>query len=127
MVVVIINIVMVLLILIIERTNSIGMLKTLGASNGQIRAIFINYTLLIMVPGLVFGNIIGLGFLLLQKYFGIIKLNPENYYLSVVPVDLNIIYILTISLGILLVSGISLILPSYLISKISPVKAIKYN
>ena len=127
MVVVIINIVMVLLILIIERTNSIGMLKTLGASNGQIRAIFINYTLLIMVPGLVFGNIFGLGFLLLQKYFGIIKLNPENYYLSVVPVDLNIIYILTISLGILLVSGISLILPSYLISKISPVKAIKYN
>lgn len=127
MVVVIINIVMVLLILIIERTNSIGMLKTLGASNGQIRAIFINYTLMIMVPGLVFGNLIGLGFLLLQKYFGIIKLNPENYYLSVVPVDLNIFYILGISLGILLVSGISLILPSYLISKISPVKAIKYN
>ena len=73
------------------------------------------------------GNLIGLGFLLLQKYFGIIKLNPENYYLSVVPVDLNIFYILGISLGILLVSGISLILPSYLISKISPVKAIKYN
>ncbi|KIA87908.1 ABC transporter permease [Kaistella jeonii] len=127
MVVVIINIVMVLLILIIERTNSIGMLKTLGASNGQIRAIFINYTLMIMIPGLVFGNLIGLGFLLLQKYLGIIKLNPENYYLSVVPVDLNIFYILAISLGILLVSGISLILPSYLISKISPVKAIKYN
>ena len=127
MVVVIINIVMVLLILIIERTNSIGMLKTLGASNGQIRAIFINYTLMIMIPGLVFGNLIGLGFLLIQKYFGIIKLNPENYYLSVVPVDLNIFYILGISLGILLVSGISLILPSYLISKISPVKAIKYN
>lgn len=127
MVVVIINIVMVLLILIIERTNSIGMLKTLGATNGQIRTIFINYTLMIMIPGLFVGNVIGLGFLLLQKYFGIIKLNPENYYLSVVPVDLNIIYILSISLGILLVSAISLILPSYLISKISPVKAIKYN
>lgn len=127
LVVVIINIVMVLLILIIERTNSIGMLKTLGASNGQIRAIFINYTLMIMVPGLIIGNLVGLGFLLLQKYFGIIKLNPENYYLSVVPVDLNIFYILAISLGILLVSGLSLILPSYLISKISPVKAIQYN
>ena len=127
LVVVIINIVMVLLILIIERTNSIGMLKTLGASNGQIRTIFINYTLLIMIPGLIVGNFIGLGFLLLQKYFGIIKLNPENYYLSVVPVDLNIIYILSISLGMLIVSAISLILPSYLISKISPVKAIKYN
>lgn len=127
LVVVVINIVMVLLILIIERTNSIGMLKTLGASNGQIRAIFINYTLLIMIPGLIIGNIIGLGFLLLQKYFGIIQLNPENYYLSVVPVDLNLLYILGISLGMLIVSAISLILPSYLISKISPVKAIKYN
>ena len=127
LVVVVINIVMVLLILIIERTNSIGMLKTLGASNGQIRAIFINYTLLIMVPGLIIGNIIGLAFLLLQKYFGIIQLNPENYYLSVVPVDLNLLYILCISLGMLIVSAVSLILPSYLISKVSPVKAIKYN
>ncbi len=127
LIVVIINIVMVLLILIIERTNSIGMLKTLGATNSQIQTIFINYTLLIMVPGLIFGNLIGLGFLLIQKYFGIIQLNPENYYLSVVPVDLNILHIISISLGILLVAGISLILPSYLISKISPVKSIKYT
>ena len=127
LVVVIINIIMVLLILIIERTNSIGMLKTLGATNGQIRAIFINYTLLIMIPGLIVGNLIGLGFLFIQKYFGIITLNPENYYLSVVPVEINIFHILLISVGILIVSGISLVVPSYLISKISPVKAIKYN
>lgn len=127
LVVVVINIIMVLLILIIERTNSIGMLKTLGANNRQIRAIFINYTLLIMIPGLVIGNVIGLGFLLIQKIFGIIKLNPENYYVSVVPVDLNPLYILSISLGILIISAIALVLPSYLISKISPVKAIKYN
>ena len=127
LIVVIINIIMVLLILIIERTNSIGMLKTLGATNGQIRMIFINYTLLIMIPGLIFGNIIGLAFLFIQKYFGIITLNPENYYLSVVPVELNLFHIILISAGILIVSGISLVLPSYLISKISPVKAIKYN
>ena len=127
LVVVVINIIMVLLILIIERTNSIGMLKTLGANNRQIRAIFINYTLLIMIPGLIIGNVIGLGFLLIQKFFGIIKLNPENYYVSVVPVDLNPLYILSISLGILIISAIALVLPSYLISKISPVKAIKYN
>jgi len=80
-----------------------------------------------MVPGLVFGNLIGIGLLLVQQYFGIITLNPENYYLSTVPVDLNPLYIVAISLGILVVSGISLILPSYLISKISPVKAIKYS
>ena len=99
----------------------------MGATNGQIRAVFINYTLLIMIPGLIIGNVIGLGLLLLQKFFGIIKLNPENYYVSTVPVDLNPIYILAISVGILIISAIALILPSYLISKISPVKVIKYD
>lgn len=125
--VVIINIIMVLLILIIERTNSIGMLKTLGATNRQIRAIFINYTLMIMIPGLLAGNAIGIGLLLVQKFFGIIKLNPENYYVSEVPVDLNPVYIIMISAGILAISAIAMILPSYFISKISPVKSIKYN
>lgn len=125
--VVIINIIMVLLILIIERTNSIGLLKTLGATNGQIRATFINYTLIIMVPGLLYGNLIGLGLLITQKYTGIIKLNPANYYVSVVPVDLNPWIIISISVGILIISGMALVIPSYLISKISPVKAIKYN
>ncbi|NML56145.1 ABC transporter permease [Chryseobacterium cheonjiense] len=127
LIVVVINIIMVLLILIIERTNSIGLLKTLGASNGQIRATFINYTLIIMIPGLLYGNLIGLGLILIQKFFGIIKLNPENYYVSTVPVDLNPLVIISISLGILIISGLALIIPSYLISKISPVKAIKYN
>lgn len=127
LIVVVTNIVMVLLILIIERTNSIGILKTLGASNSQIRTIFINYTLIIMLPGLLYGNAIGLGLLLLQKIFGIIQLNPENYYVSEVPVDLNPLIILSISGGILVISAIALILPSYLISKISPVRAIKYS
>ncbi|PJJ67647.1 ABC transporter permease [Chryseobacterium geocarposphaerae] len=127
LIVVIINIIMVLLILIIERTNSIGLLKTLGASNSQIRATFINYTLIIMIPGLLYGNAIGLGLILIQKFFGVIKLNPENYYVSTVPVDLNPIAIISISVGILIISGLALIIPSYLISKISPVKAIKYN
>ncbi|RKT01483.1 ABC transporter permease [Chryseobacterium defluvii] len=127
LIVVIINIIMVLLILIIERTNSIGLLKTLGASNSQIRATFINYTLIIMIPGLLYGNVIGLGLILLQKFFGIIKLNPENYYVSTVPVDLDPVAIISISAGILIISALALIIPSYLISKISPVKAIKYN
>lgn len=125
--VVVINIIMVLLILIIERTNSIGMLKALGADNTQIRRIFINYTLLIMVPGLVAGNAIGLGFLLIQKFFGIIRLDPANYYVSVVPVELNPLYIVMISAGMLAVSAVALILPSHLISKISPLKAIRYS
>ena len=127
LIVVVINIIMILLILIIKKTNSIGILKTMGANNLQIRMIFINYTLLIMIPGLFIGNIIGIGLLLIQKHFGIIQLNPQEYYINVVPVDLNPIYILGISLGILIISGISLILPSYLISKISPAQTIKYN
>ncbi|MBP6577806.1 MAG: ABC transporter permease, partial [Chryseobacterium sp.] len=124
LIVVVINIIMVLLILIIERTNSIGVLKTMGASNAQIRSIFINYTLLIMVPGLFAGNAIGLGLLLIQKYTGFIKLDPENYFISTVPVDLNPVYIIAVSVGIFIVSGIAMILPSYLISRISPLKAV---
>lgn len=127
LIVVVINIIMVLLILIIERTNSIGLLKTFGATNAQIRSIFINYTLMIMIPGLLAGNIIGIGLLLIQKYTGIIKLDPENYFISTVPVDLNPLYILAVSVGIFIVSGIAMILPSYLISRISPLRAIKYS
>ena len=126
-IVVIINIIMVLFILIIERTNSIGILKTLGANNSQIRTIFINYTLLIMIPGLIIGNVVGLTLLGIQKIFGIIQLNPENYYVSTVPVDLNPLVIIGISVGILLIAGLALILPSHYISKISPVKSLKYN
>ncbi len=127
LIVVIINIIMVLLILIIERTNSIGILKTMGANNVQIRMIFINYTLYIMIPGLLIGNLIGLGLLLVQKFTGVIELNPENYYVSQVPVELNPLYIFMISFGMLAISAVVLILPSYLISKISPIKAIKYH
>lgn len=125
--VVVINIIMVLLILIIERTNSIGVLKTLGATNRQIRSIFINYTIIIMIPGLLIGNILGLGLLLIQKFFGIVKLDPESYYVSEVPVDLNPIYMIAISFGMLFISAIALVLPSYIISKISPIQVIKYK
>lgn len=127
MVVVIINLIMVLIILIIERTNSIGMLKTLGASNNQIRKIFINYTLIIMVPGLVIGNIIAIILLYIQKIFKIIKLNPDNYYVSSVPVYINFWHIGIISILAIVISGIVLLFPSYLISKISPIKALKFQ
>lgn len=125
--VVIINIIMVLLILIIERTNSIGLLKTLGANNGQIRTIFINYTLIIMVPGLVVGNLIGISLLVIQRVFEVLQLDPDNYFVSTVPVDLNPMIPIIISLGILVISALSLIIPSYFISKISPVKSVNYK
>ncbi|WP_334125694.1 ABC transporter permease [Empedobacter brevis] len=125
--VVIINMVMVLLILILERTHSIGILKAFGATNWRIRKLFINYALFIMLPGLIAGNAIGLGLLFVQKYFGIIKLPPENYYLSTAPVYLDFGTIVLLNAGALLVCAIVLLLPSYMISKITPAKAINFR
>ncbi len=127
MVVVVINMMMVLVILIIERTQSIGVLKTLGANNAQIRAIFIEYALFIMIPGIVMGNLIALGFLIFQKYTQFIKLDPESYYVSSVPIYLSPWFVLAISLGALLVAAFILLIPSYVIAKIEPIKAIKFS
>lgn len=127
MVVVTINMMMVLVILIIERTPSIGILKTLGASNIQIRSVFIQYALMIMVPGILIGNLVALAFLLFQKTTQFIKLNPDNYYVNAVPVYLSPWFILAISVGALVIAAIILIIPSMVISKISPIKAIKFD
>ncbi len=127
MVVVVINMIMVLLILILERTHSIGLLKTLGATNWRIRIIFVYYAVFIMIPGLVVGNLIGLGLLLIQKYFKIIKLPAENYYLSTAPVHLDTTQIIILNISAIIISGIVLLLPSYLISKITPNQAMKAN
>src|SRR5690606_7640580 len=127
LVVVVINMVMVLLILILERTHSIGLLKTLGSSNWKIRQIFIYYAVFIMIPGLLIGNTIGIGLLLIQKYFKIVKLPAENYYLSVAPVYIDVVQILSLNLFALLISAVILIVPSYLITKITPNQAMKIN
>lgn len=125
--VVVINMVMVLLILILERTHSIGILKAFGATNWRIRKLFINYALFIMLPGLLIGNVIGLGILFIQKYFKIIKLPAENYYLSTAPVYFDVTSIILLNVGALLVCAIVLLLPSYMISKITPAKAINFR
>lgn len=127
MVVVAINMIMVLLILILERTHSIGLLKTLGASNWRVRSTFIYYALFIMVPGLLVGNLLGLGLLLIQKYFKLVKLPAENYYLSTAPVYLDFTQILLLNLAAIFISAFVLVLPSYLISKITPSQAMKIN
>ncbi len=126
-IVVSINMMMVLVILIIERTHSIGVLKTLGATNKQIQAIFIQYALQIMIPGILIGNAIALTFLWVQKTTQFITLNPENYFVSSVPVYLSFGLILAISLGAILISALVLIIPSMIISNINPIKAIKFN
>lgn len=122
-----INMVVALLVLILERTQMIGILKSLGASNWSVRKIFLYNAAHLIVKGLFWGNSIGIGLLLIQKYFGLIKLNPENYYVNVAPVDLNLGYILLLNIGTVVVCLLVLLIPSYVITKISPVKAIKFS
>lgn len=122
-----INMITALLVLILERTQMIGILKALGNSNWSIRKIFLYNAGYLIVLGLFFGNVIGIGILLAQKYFGIIKLNPETYYVNEAPVYLDVNYILALNIGTLLLCLLMLLIPSFIVSKISPVKAIKFD
>ncbi|MEN9876137.1 MAG: hypothetical protein RLZZ529_1134 [Bacteroidota bacterium] len=122
-----INMVVALLVLILERTQMIGILKALGANNWSVRKIFLYNALYLIFRGLLWGNGIGIGVLLIQKYFGIIQLNPENYYVNQAPVYFNWGYILALNLLTVTVCFVVLLIPSYLITKISPVKAIRYD
>ena len=122
-----INMITALLVLILERTQMIGILKALGNSNWSIRKIFLYNAGYLIAVGLFFGNLIGIGILLAQKYFGFIKLNPETYYVNEAPVYLDFKYILLLHVGTLVLCLLMLLIPSYIVSKISPVKAIKFD
>jgi lipoprotein-releasing system permease protein len=115
-----------LLILILERTNMIGILKALGMPNGGIRRIFLLNAAYIIGQGLFWGNLFGAGLCLLQQKYGIITLPQESYYVSVVPINLDIRNILLLNAGTVVVCLAMLLLPSYVTSKISPVRAIRY-
>ena len=122
-----INMVVALLVLILERTQMIGILKALGANNWTVRKLFLYNAAYLIGRGLLWGNAIGIGLLLVQKYFGIIKLNPESYYVNVAPVDINLLYILLLNIGTVVVCLLVLLIPSYIITKISPSKSIKFD
>jgi lipoprotein-releasing system permease protein len=122
-----INMIVALLVLILERTQMIGILKAIGANNWNIRKIFLYNASYLIIRGLLYGNSIAIGLLLIQKYFGLIKLNPENYYVNVAPVDINLIHILLLNLGTILICFLVLLIPSYIITKISPIKAIRFD
>lgn len=122
-----INMVVALLVLILERTQMIGILKSLGANNWAVRKIFLYNAFYLIIRGLFWGNLIGLVLISIQHYFGIIKLNPENYYVNQAPVYLNWGYILLLNLGTIIICILVLLIPSYIITKISPVKAIKFE
>lgn len=116
-----------LLIIILERTQMIGILKALGSRNRQIRHTFLWLAVFIISKGLFIGNILGLGLIILQHYTGLVKLEPSKYYVATVPVELNIPFIIALNVATLVICILVLIAPSYLISHIHPAKSISYE
>lgn len=116
-----------LLIIILERTNMIGTMKALGARNSIIRRTFLWLGIFIIGRGLLLGNVIGLALIVVQKYFGIVKLDAQTYYVNTVPVEINIPLFVLINLATLIISILVLTIPSYLISHINPSKTIRFE
>ncbi|WP_412560201.1 ABC transporter permease [Winogradskyella sp. MIT101101] len=122
-----INMITTLLVLILERTNMIGVLKALGSSNWSIRKVFLYNASYLIGLGLIWGNLIGLGLLFTQKYFKLFPLNPDTYYVSEAPVYISWDYILLLNIGTFIACLLMLMIPSIIISRISPVKAIRFD
>lgn len=122
-----INMISALLILILERTNLVGILKALGLANVNVRKIFFYVSIQLLMKGLLIGNFIGIGFCLLQGQFHFLTLNPETYYLDAVPINLSIIHILLINLGTIVTCLIMMFLPTLILNKITPIKAIRFS
>jgi lipoprotein-releasing system permease protein len=116
-----------LLIIVLERANMIGILKTMGQSNTSIRKIFLYISAYLIVKGLFWGNIIALFICFIQQYFALFKLNPETYYMSEVPIDINFLSWTLINLGTFFATLLILIYPSYVVAKISPAKTIRFE
>jgi len=122
-----INMITALLVLILERTQMIGILKALGSSNWTIRKVFLYNASYLIGLGLLWGNVIGLGLLFAQKYFKLFPLNPDTYYVSTAPVYISWDYIIMLNVGTFVACLLMLLIPSVIISKISPVKAIRFD
>jgi len=116
-----------LLIIILERTSMIGLFKAMGSTNWSIRKIFLYLSSLLIGKGMIWGNIIGIGLCIIQSKFGIFKLDPATYYLEVVPINLKILHLILLNIGTLIITVLMLVIPSYIIAKISPIKTIRFN
>ena len=122
-----INMITALFILILEQTQLIGTLKALGSQNWHIRKIFIYHSLYLILKGMFWGNLIGIVLSLLQHHFQLISLDKSTYYMSFVPIDINVLNIIILNIGTFVMCWLVLIIPSYLISKINPIKAIRFE
>jgi len=121
------NMVSSLLILILERTNMIGILKAIGTQNWSIRKIFLYQSGFLISKGLLWGNLIGIAVCFIQMKFQLFSLDPSSYYLEAVPINLKLWHILALNLGTLFVTVLMLVVPSYIISKLSPEKTIRFE
>ena len=122
-----INMITALIVTILEKSKLIGVLRVVGSTKSSLRNIFLINGVYLISIGLLFGNIIGLGLIFFQKITGFIELNPETYYVSVVPVDINLFNIILLNLGIIFFCFLMLIIPSYIINRISPTDSLKIN
>ena len=116
-----------LLIIILERTAMLGILKAIGARNTTIRRTFLWFAVFTIGKGMLIGNLIGLGLIVLQHYTGLVKLNPATYYVSTVPVEFTLFVWLLLNVATLVISVFVLIAPSYLVSKINPAASMRYE
>ncbi len=116
-----------LLVLILERSSMIGILKALGSRNWSIRKIFLYLSVFLTSRGMFWGNIIGVALILIQKIFQVIKLDPTTYYVDVVPVNFSLLHLLLLNIGSIIITTVMLVIPSYLVSKISPEKSIRFD
>ena len=122
-----INMITALLVLILERTKMIGILKAMGTTDWGVRKVFLYNAAYIICVGLFWGNVIGIGLLLLQKFGKLITLDADTYYVTEAPIYLDAGYVILLNVGVLLLCLLMLLIPSYLIAKISPVKAIRFE
>ena len=122
-----INMISALLILILERTNMIGLLKAFGSSKQSVRKIFFYVSIQLLIKGLLIGNFIGIGFCLIQNYFNIIPLNSATYYLDSVPINLSMLHVLYVNVGTIIICMLMLFLPTLILNKITPIKAIQFS
>ena len=122
-----VNMITALLIIILEKTQFIGLLKSLGASNKIIRRVFLYNSLYLISRGLFFGNLIALGFAVLQQKFSFISLDPEIYFMDTVPVSIDFLPLLYLNIGTIIICYVFLIVPSFIVSKISPIKALRFE
>ena len=116
-----------LLIIILERTQFIGVMKAMGASNTSLRHLFIYYAIFIVGRGMLVGNLLGIGLCLIQQHFGLVHIDASTYYVSVVPIQISWMWVLIVNVGTFLLSTLALILPSYLVSRIHPARSIRFE